>query len=339
MAAPSFAWSMPPSVGGSMPALCVFLAGLTALTVTLFVRHERSSNGVDWLFAKADAHAMLGGMPPELLLVYRIAVFVFCADQLASQIQGAMFYTIWNFSLLTVYFLVALINSATGCYHYRCDDGAKQPSFGLLGRPPPTPLAGFAQKLQLVLFEIEAPAAFLIDLVVWTVLVPAADAGAVAVCQDLANRCTHAYADQHNQTVAACIATQLHNSTLAECQRNEYNAQNAVMHSWGMYVVHGMNSLFIFIELVFSRLPIRPWHVFFTGWWATAYCVFQDFFWYPLHHQWMYFFMDTGALAVVPWMLGLLAVHWLFFFLSYSVQSCKGCCGGAPAPLNLEPQT
>jgi hypothetical protein len=42
---------------------------------------------------------------------------------------------------------------------------------------------------------------------------------------------------------------------------------------------------------------------------------------------------------VVPWMLGLLLVHWLFFFLAYSVQTCKGyCCGAASAPLNLEPQ-
>lgn len=152
-----FPYALPPSAGGSVPALCVFLAGLTALSVTLFVRHERSTNGADWVFAKADAHAMLGNLPPELLLVYRVAVFVFCFYSLTSQIQGAMFYTIWNFSLLTVYFLVALINSATGCYHARCGDGARQPSFGLLGRPPPPPLAGFAQKLQLVLFEIEVP--------------------------------------------------------------------------------------------------------------------------------------------------------------------------------------
>ena len=66
-------------------------------------------------------------------------------------------------------------------------------------------------------------------------LVPAADGAAVAQCQELADRCTQAYAEQHNQTIAACIATQLHNATIAECQSFEYNAQNDAMHSWGMY--------------------------------------------------------------------------------------------------------
>ena len=93
----SFAWSMPPSAGGSVPGLCVFLAGILAVTITLFVRHEKSTDRKDWVFRKSDAHRCISScgacLHPGVLLVYRCAVFGFCMYSLSSQYQGAMFYT------------------------------------------------------------------------------------------------------------------------------------------------------------------------------------------------------------------------------------------------------
>ena len=52
----SFPWSMPPSADGSVPTLCVFLTGVLAVTIALFVRHETATGGSDWVFRKSDAH-------------------------------------------------------------------------------------------------------------------------------------------------------------------------------------------------------------------------------------------------------------------------------------------
>eukprot|EP01046_Picozoa_sp_COSAG06_P024160 COSAG06_NODE_1954_length_7985_cov_27.960817_2_plen_153_part_00 len=119
-----------------------------------------------------------------------------------------------------------------GCFaDARRDSGGGGGSNPLLGEKSRTELAGWPQKLQLVLLEIEAPAAFLIDLVVWTVLVPAADGAAAGACQAAADSCTQQYALSHNETVAECIAHVLHNSTVAECEAYEYRASDAAMVS------------------------------------------------------------------------------------------------------------
>lgn len=99
----------------------------------------------------------------------------------------------------------------------------------MLSVVPPVALAGLPQKLQLILLEIEAPTAFLIDLVVWTVLVPGVDAAAAGECQVAADSCSNKYALSHNETVAECIAHKLHNRTVAECEQNMYAAENKAM--------------------------------------------------------------------------------------------------------------
>jgi hypothetical protein len=54
---------------------------------------------------------------------------------------------------------------------------------------------------------------------------------------------------------------------------------------------------------------------------AGRYVLYQLFFLYPLspNGHWAYPFMDTGTLWVVPWMLGLLALHVIIF------GACLGC--------------
>ncbi len=89
----SFPWSMPPSADGSVPALCIALTGVLAVTVTLYVRHEKATDGSDWVFRKSDAHRCISCIHPVLLLLYRGAVFGFCMYALSSSYQGAMFYT------------------------------------------------------------------------------------------------------------------------------------------------------------------------------------------------------------------------------------------------------
>ena len=84
---------MPPSAGGSVPALCIFLAGILAVTITLFVRHEKISDGSDWVFYRSDAYRSISCVHPSLLLVYRGVVLIFCGYSLSKQYQGAMFYT------------------------------------------------------------------------------------------------------------------------------------------------------------------------------------------------------------------------------------------------------
>ena len=314
--------ALPPSVDGSVPMLLLLFVLTIGGTVSLYLRHERSSPG-DWSFAAADAHrsSCLQGCDRQglLLLLYRATVLAIGLYTLSMQVQGFMFYTVWNFALLTAYFGVATANSLLGCCRPAAHDDGKEPlrggepEAGALGRFRREPEAGLLQKLQLLLLSVEIPAAILLDLVVWTVLVPESRAGAEGACAAAAASCTPQVAAQHNVTVAQCVRDVLHNYTLPECEALELQAADAVYFNWGMYMVHGLNSVFMLVELCLNRLPIRPWHVFFTGWWATAYCIFQCFIWFPLKGQWMYPFMYTGTIMVIPWMLGLLLLHWTFF--------------------------
>ena len=338
--------ALPPSVDGSVPMLLLLFVLTVGATGSLYLRHERSSPG-DWSFAAADAHrsSCLQGCDRQglLLLLYRATVLAIGLYTLSMQVQGFMFYTVWNFALLTAYFGVATANSLLGCprppnnsllgFMTAHDDGKEplrggEPEAGALGRFRREPEAGLLQKLQLLLLEVEIPAAILLDLVVWTVLVPESRAGAEGACAAAAASCTPQVAAQHNITVAQCVRDVLHNHTLPECEALELQAADAVYYNWGMYMVHGLNSVFMLVELCLNRLPIRPWHVFFTGWWATAYCIFQCFIWFPLKGQWMYPFMYTGTIMVIPWMLGLLLLHWVFFGVALGLSRLRDRCAG-----------
>ena len=90
-------------------------------------------------------------------------------------------------------------------------------------------------------------------------------------------------------------------------------------------VMHAANTGLMLVELALNRLQLRGWHCFFCGWWATAYTAFQFFVWYPLTNQWVYTFMNTGTIQVVPWMVGLLAGHYFFFFVAYYLARIKNC--------------
>ena len=78
-----------------------------------------------------------------LLAAFRIAMLGWSVVIiLDSYPNNAFFYTIWNFIMLLVYFLLASCHSVWGL---------------LLKREAPSQPAGLLQKAQLLLFEIELP--------------------------------------------------------------------------------------------------------------------------------------------------------------------------------------
>jgi hypothetical protein len=68
--------------------------------------------------------------------------------------------------------------------------------------------------------------------------------------------------------------------------------------------VHGLNVVFLLVELLLNSLPLRPASAIFVTWWALLYAAFSFLVWYPFTHSWVYFFMDTGTIMIVPWITG-----------------------------------
>jgi hypothetical protein len=80
-------------------------------------------------------------------------------------------------------------------------------------------------------------------------------------------------------------------------------------------------------EYALSKMAIRPSHVYFVALWPSLYVLYQLFLLYPLspNGHWAYPFMKTDTIMVLPWMLGLLLLHAIFF------AGCLGI-GRVPTP-------
>ena len=189
--------------------------------------------------------------------------------------------------------------------------------------------ARWTHKLQSIIFAIELPSALLVDLVLWTILVPAAYQIAKTPC-----------------TAAAAAAAPTINHTIVECTELKIEAfEVGEFESWTNYTVHGVNGLLMLTELLLNRLPIKTGSIAFVTWWALLYAGFScefvifrspflpshpqsaaacaDLVYFPFTHTWVYFFMNTATMLVVPWITALTLIHWLFFGMAYAASGCK----------------
>ena len=89
----------------------------------------------------------------------------------------------------------------------------------------------------------------------------------------------------------------------------------------------GLNAAVMLGEYALSKMAIRPSHVYFVALWPSLYVLYQLFLLYPLspNGHWAYPFMKTDTIMVLPWMLGLLLLHAIFF------AGCLGI-GRVPTP-------
>ena len=322
----------PPSVEYSAEIVTVFMVLSIVVSAFLYVRHERRSLGVDWDFPKQSAWGTSSRwVHPVALLMFRLGALGLSGYQLEKIVlanpAAFSFFTLWNFSLLALYFAtataVSIMNLPAAVSRYRHDGDGAAPLIapkttyervvGTIG------YAGLLERAQLVMFEIELPTAMLVTVVFWTVLAPQVVAAAKIPC-------TEAQMETYNKTDACTVQ---HHCTHEDCLNSKIAAAQVSVRNDENIIMHACNTVLMLVELALNRLPMRRWHCFFPGWWATIYALFQTFVWFPLTNQWMYTFMNTGTLFVIPWFLGLLAGHYFFYFVAYSLSRLKSCGHGA----------
>lgn len=357
---------MPPAI----PVLLLMFAVVLVAGAWYLRQHHTTSRGADWVFQRsATWQTQVSWLPPVVLLVFRLAAFGVALWQLGRLLLpngGAGFfaynaYTVWNYTLLTLYFAIASVHSLCGVL--RDDKAGGQAAVGdvndreaALMPGGGAALAAWHHKLQLVLFEIELPAALLVTLIFWTVLAPGAVASARCDwCPDAVDNSTLGTSSSSALSCGKCVSncSAAHHSSVhasgsasAQCGAHQVRlAQDGVVNT-GNLMMHAANSLFMVLEMVLNKLPMHKAHFVFVGWWALAYAFFNIFIYQPITHDLVYPFMNPVEppleLGLVMWMLGLLIGHWFFYFVARAVVMTKtlGCvaycgrCESLPSPVN-----
>lgn len=121
---------------------------------------------------------------PIIGLIYRLGILAFGAAIIIRQLIGSKgtslyFFTVWNFGLICLYFLLATFNSIHGMITER---NAKSGDLVVKSEATPedkksNPVsvapANFFQLAQYIVLEVELPGALLVDVITWAVLFPA----------------------------------------------------------------------------------------------------------------------------------------------------------------------
>jgi hypothetical protein len=165
------------------------------------------------------------------------------------------------------------------------------------------------EKFQVALFSVELPAALLVTVVFWTILAP----DMVAAARYGPN-CTAAEAMKENVSEVNC-------TEIRDAER--LAGTEAMLVSTDNLSQHAANSVIMLLELLLNKLRLRPLNGVLVGLWALAYCAFAIFVWYPLVHFWVYPFMDSATMQVIPWQLGLLVGHWVIYALCLCASETK----------------
>jgi cbb3-type cytochrome oxidase subunit 3 len=245
----------PPSTNGSAAMVVAFMMLTVAVTVFLFVRHNRRSFDFGWDFPRQDAWGTsCRWIHPVVLLFFRLGALGLGGWQVETLLYANptvfCFYTLWNFSLLTLYFAVAttvsIVHLPAAFSRHRHDGDGAAPLIGQkLSAERLTSTAGyggFLERLQLLIFEIELPSAMLVTLVFWTVLAPQVIAAA-----DVA--CTEKQWEDHNKT-AACTESPFA-CTNSDCVQAKHDAaEKAVYDNDGNlgepYALHKPRMLYVY---------------------------------------------------------------------------------------------
>eukprot|EP00730_Choanoeca_flexa_P012172 TRINITY_DN3536_c0_g1_i1.p2 TRINITY_DN3536_c0_g1~~TRINITY_DN3536_c0_g1_i1.p2 ORF type:complete len:291 (+),score=42.37 TRINITY_DN3536_c0_g1_i1:1299-2171(+) len=148
-----------------VPGLWAVMA-LFVLVLFLFSLFAYRNNWYHW--EKCTPLALAGSFAssPKVLMIYRILIALYCFSilmWLVARPRGQFayyFYTIWNFTMLTLYFGMAASQSVA----------ASQKAFNLSS----SYAVSFFDRLTMILFEVCMTMVFLVDVVLWTVLYPQA---------------------------------------------------------------------------------------------------------------------------------------------------------------------
>lgn len=167
-----------------VPSLIVVVVVLFLIAIGLLVFAGRRG-WTHWARCTPANLALSYVASPTVLLVYRLGIFTYCCSILIWLLarkegeKGLLFYTVWNFTFLTVFFLLASVQSVSArMVGY---DVSRNPSTRLLDRTT------------LIMFEIAMTIVFLVDVVLWGVLYPQAkhvahrDDNPDACCQKFLN--------------------------------------------------------------------------------------------------------------------------------------------------------
>ena len=241
------------------------------------------------------------------IVVYSVLVVV--AAFFLHGVDYFTYFTLWNYSLLTLYFVVVLVASAEALVRQR--RGAKASPFGTAlatnstyggdettdrgdGGGAALAVVAAAQPpvfvlhcTAFVLLNVLIVMAVLIDLMVWCVLVP----GTVVA----ANNCA--------PSASSCPSI------------DEFI-------SFVSFSAHGFNFFFLLFDLLLSNIPMRYYTLLFSLMWGIAYLVFQLIF-YAAGGWWVYPFLDVTNDGSLLWYLLLLALIAVFHLFSVGVWQAK----------------
>eukprot|EP01048_Picozoa_sp_COSAG05_P013257 COSAG05_NODE_1394_length_4994_cov_33.750358_2_plen_432_part_00 len=331
----TYPWALPPSSAPSVPILIVLMALVLVGSIAVYL-HGRDGN--QWRAEQGCCtDSAFACMPAWVLAVYRLAAAAVGAWQLSGLfVSGSEWvfcaYTIWNMSLLTVYFTVGVLNYLAARLDMKCGNisaglDIASGGLGITAGLEITARQDLAQhlvpasqrsslrpleKAQLVLFAIELPAALLVTFVFWTVLAPQALSAA-----EYEPNCTPAEALAQNETIANCTKHRDEERLLGA---------EAGLVSVNNLVQHAANSAMMVLEMMLNKLQLRPLYGVFVGLWALTYSAFAIFLWFPFTHLWVYSFLNTATMEIIPWQLGLLIGHWVLYFMCYCVSLAKFRC-------------
>lgn len=93
-------------------------------------------------------------------------------------------------------------------------------------------------------------------------------------------------------------------------------------------IEHGVNILFMTVELLLNRVPMRLFHASWMTLWALIYVVFAELLYFCTEivtgdGTWRYPFLDLWTNAAIPWYAAVLVLHYVFFILCLVIYMAK----------------
>tara|TARA_B110001452_G_C15124614_1_gene391944 strand:- start:3 stop:929 length:927 start_codon:yes stop_codon:yes gene_type:complete len=217
-----------------------------------------------------------------VVLVYAYSSGILHANLTGKPSNLAKF-TVWNYHLQTIFWLVSATVSIRHITQQRSRVGLSQqeasiPSDAEEQCSNPSPRCGdrFLEVTQPLLLAVCVPTSVLVSVVFWLVLVPGSVSAGVAMSD--------------------------------------------VLH-FTSYNMHAVNTLTILAEFGLNRLFVPPQQLLFYLLWATLYVFFQWAV-HPLTHEWAYPFLALDPVALA-WYPGVLAVFMLLYWAALGLSKLK----------------
>ncbi|KAK9139097.1 hypothetical protein Scep_008778 [Stephania cephalantha] len=253
------------------------------------------------------------GLNPLWLLIYRASAFAFMAWMLSRVAAhngpwAFFFYTQWTFTLVTIYFMLASIISAHGCWKYssrrtppaldeerdgflkkkkkkkkkQVDEAEARTTLtsvpnnvGLDNEQEDTVEAGFWGYLMQIIYQTSAGASMLTDVVFWGLLFP--------------------------------------------FQSKDHFRLNPLMAG-----MHSLNAVFLILDATLNRLAFPWFRMAYFIFWSAIYIVFQWISHASGVSWWPYQFLELSTPWAPAWYLAIALIHipcYAFFVLVVKIKT------------------